>query len=211
MKAAIYGRVSTTQQDYTRQVEELRAYAARQEWDVVEYLEKESAKIGSVRPALKQLLADARLKKIDVVVVSKIDRFGRSIKEFIDNIMELDRLRVRFIAIESGIDTDQRNPLANLFMHLLMIFAEFELAMIHDRTKGGLDQYRKDYAAGRVGENRARRSKTKMDLPVGRPRKIRSRTKMLNLREQGMSIRQIAGELKVPRSSVDRALREMAA
>src|SRR5580700_5398627 len=137
--AAIYGRVST----------ELREYCARFKWDVTEYLEKESAKPGSNRPVLAKLMADARLRKIDVVIVWKVDRFGRSLREFIDHVKTLDGLGVRFIATTQMIDTDQRNPFAKMTMHLLDSFADFELDLIRERTSLGQQAYRRDYALGK--------------------------------------------------------------
>lgn len=208
LKAAIYGRVSTEHQDYALQVEELRAYTARQGWQPREYLEKESAKAGSNRPVLTQLLKDARLKKFEAVVVWKIDRFGRSLLEFIQNVQTLDGLGIRFIAAEQGIDTDKRNPLSKLLMNILGSFAEFELDMIHERTEGGLKSYMRDYAAGKVG--RIRHSKSKLDLPVGRPRHIFRRDQAQRMRAEGMSYRKIGAMLQVPFNTVRKALLEAA-
>jgi putative DNA-invertase from lambdoid prophage Rac len=209
MKCAIYGRVSTEHQDFGHQVEELRAYAVRQEWQAVEYLEKESARTGSNRPALTRLLADARLKKFEVVVVSKIDRFGRSLLEFIENIRSLDSLDIRFVAVDQAIDTDKRNPLAKMLMHLLAMFAEFELDMIHSRTVPGQERYRFLHAAGRVGPGRERQSRSGKNLPVGRPRKsVGAKGQAARLQAAGLSIRAIGRELGVGRSSVHRALHQ---
>ncbi len=211
LNAAIYGRVSTERQDYAIQVEGLRDYTARQGWAVTEYLEKESAKLGSNRPVLKTLLEDARLKKIECVVVYKIDRFGRSLLEFIQNVQTLDSLDIRFIATEQAIDTDKRNPLTKMLMNLLAMFAEFELDMIHERTEGGLHRYMDDFKKGKVGEHRARQSKSKRNLPVGRPRNIFKRDKAEQLRAGGMSFRRIGKELGVPFNTVRKALLEMKA
>src|ERR1035438_5303433 len=87
LRIAIYARVSTQDQHCELQLSELRAYCQRSGWaDVVEYVEKVSGKAGQKRPQLEQLLADARLKKIDVVLVWKIDRFGRSVQEFVERV-----------------------------------------------------------------------------------------------------------------------------
>lgn len=204
MQAAIYGRVSTTKQDYARQVEELRAYCGRQGWEVTEYLEKESAKSGSNRPVLTKMFADARLKKFGVVVVWKVDRFGRSVMEFSQNLQTLASLDVRFIATEQAIDTDKRNPLSKLLTNVLAIIAEFELDLIHERTEGGQKHYRELYAKGKIGYER--HSKSGKDLPVGRPRKIFHRGRAVELRAKGLSVRAIASELAVSRMSVQRAL-----
>lgn len=198
MTAAIYGRVSTVKQDYALQVAELKNYAGRMGWTPVEYLEKESAKTGSNRPMLKRLMADAALKKFDVVLAWKIDRFGRSVVEFAQNLLALDALGVRFIACSQGIDTDQRNPLAKMLRNLLAMFAEFELDMIHERVQEGVDNYRKLYDAGKVGAGKQRQSKSRKNLPHGRPKKIFRRDLATEMLARGMSRRAVARELNVP-------------
>lgn len=211
MRVAIYGRVSTEHQDYAGQVEALRAYVARQEnWEPIEYLEKESAKTGSNRPVLAKLLADAKLRKFDIVLVWKIDRFGRSLLEFIDNVKTLDGLGIRFIAEQQMIDTDKRSPIAKMLMHLLAMFAEFELDMILSRTGPGLERYIALHKAGRVGEGRERQSRSKKNLPVGRPWKDKGfrRARAIQLREQGMALRTIAKELGLPYSTMRKYLKE---
>ena len=206
MIAAIYGRVSTEHQDFARQVEELHAYVARQGWEAVEYLEKESAKGGSNRPVLARLLADAQAKKLDVVVVWKIDRFGRSLGEMVENVRRLDDAGVRFVVTEQGLDTDKRSPLSKMLMHILAVFAEFELSVMKDRTGGGLKEYMADYRKGRVGAGERRHSKSGRDLPVGRPRKIFRRDLAREMHARGMSFRAIAKELGRPATTVADAI-----
>src|SRR5262252_4780959 len=104
MTAAIYARVSTSQQDHAMQLTELHEYCRRQGWAHVDYVDKASGKAGSNRPQLEQLMKDARLKKFDVVLVWKVDRFGRSLRHFIDNVLALSDAGVRFVAPNQGID-----------------------------------------------------------------------------------------------------------
>lgn len=66
------------------------------------------SKAGSKRPELDRLMEDARLRKVDVAVVWKLDRFGRSVQEFLDRVVRLDQSGVRFIAVTQGIDTDKK-------------------------------------------------------------------------------------------------------
>jgi putative DNA-invertase from lambdoid prophage Rac len=210
MKAAIYARVSTEKQDYSGQIAELKAYAERDGWTILEYFEKESAKVGSNRPVHKQLMLDAEAHKFETILVWKIDRFGRSLVEIIQNILKLDSLGIRFVTLAGGIDTDKRNPFNKMLMHLLAMFSEFEIDMIHERTSDGQKRYRKLYEAGQVGLNKARQSKTKMNLPVGRPKKIFHRGRIAELREQGMSWRKIAKELGAVQATVRRAFKAAA-
>jgi DNA invertase Pin-like site-specific DNA recombinase len=110
LTAAIYARVSTADQHCEMQLTELREYAARIRWKTAEYVEYASGKAGSKRPELDRLMEDARLRKVDVVVVWKLDRFGRSVQEFLDRVVRLDQSGVRFIAVTQGIDTDKNSP-----------------------------------------------------------------------------------------------------
>src|SRR5579862_796117 len=114
MKCAIYARVSSDGQDYEDQLAELRAFAKRQQWETVEYLEKLSGKEGNLRPALEQLLRDAQNRLFEVVVVWKLDRFGRSTLDTLTNIKTLSAFGVRFlVSTHPAIDTDDRSPLGN--------------------------------------------------------------------------------------------------
>ena len=108
LTAAIYARVSTLDQDHDMQTHELREYAARMGWTVVEYTEKVSSV--KKRPQLERLMADASLRKFDIVIVWRLDRFARSLPQLLENVRQLDAAGVRFICSAQGIDTDQRNP-----------------------------------------------------------------------------------------------------
>lgn len=189
MRAAIYARVSTVQQDYQMQLTELRAYCQRQGWEVVEYLEKASGKAGGRRPELDKLMRDARLKIFDTVVVWKIDRFGRSLSDFVSNVQSLDRCGVRFVAPNQGIDTDRRSASAKMFMNMLAVFAEFERDLIVERVRAG------------VAEAQSR------GVHCGRPSKVFRRDQAAELRKQGMSWRKISRELRIPQSTIRKALK----
>ena len=141
MTAAIYARVSTQDQHCELQLHDLRGYAERSGWPVVEYIEHASGKAGSKRPVLAQLLKDARMKRFDCVLVWKIDRMGRSVGDFITNLLELDRAGIRFLCPSQAIDTDQRNPFAKAMMHLMAVFAELERDLIVERDNAGVAEY----------------------------------------------------------------------
>src|SRR5438270_13944317 len=84
------------------------------------------------------MMADARLRKFDVLLVWKLDRFGRSLQQLVTNIQTLDSLGIRFIAVTQGLDTDKQNPMSRLLLHMLGAFAEFERAIIVERVNGGV-------------------------------------------------------------------------
>ena len=191
MRAAIYARVSTERQDHALQVTEMRAYASRSGWEVHEYLEKASGKAGSKRPVLEQLMADARLRKFDAVLVWKLDRFGRSLSHLVENIRLLDSFGVRFIAVTMGIDTDNRTPMGTFIIQLFGALAEFERELIVERVRAGVAE------AKRQGKH------------CGRPKKVFRRDEALRLRQKGLGWGSIAKRLGVARSTVRSALSGM--
>jgi putative DNA-invertase from lambdoid prophage Rac len=208
LTAGIYARVSTADQNYQMQLAEAREYARRMGWAVAEYTEKVSA--AGKRPELDRLMEDARLKRIDVALVWKLDRFGRSVRDLTENILRLDRAGVRFVSITQGIDTDQRNPMSKLVLHIMAAFAEFERGLIAERTSSGKARYARDYAAGLIGRE-GRHSRSGKDLPPHRPLRVFRRDEALRLRQTGLSYRQIAARLNVPVSTVVDAIRRQAA
>jgi DNA invertase Pin-like site-specific DNA recombinase len=210
MKAAIYARVSSDGQDYEDQLAELRDYVKRQGWESTEYEEKLSGKEGNLRPALIQLLKDAQNKQFEVVVAWKLDRFGRSALDVLENVKTLSAYGVRFVcSTQAVIDTDDRSPLGKFILTILAAVAELERSFIIERTQTGYKSYRASYEAGRVGKTR--HSKSGKDLPVGRPRKVFDRRKVTDLSKAGKSIREIAKTLGLGRNLVHEFLKESAA
>ena len=188
MVAAVYVRVSSEEQNHAMQTSELRDYAVRMGWTVKEYAEKESSV--KKRPVLNQLMADARLKMFDVVLVWKLDRFARSLKQLLENVASLDSFGIRFIGLTQGIDTDKRNPASRLMLQIFGAFAEFERSLIVERVRSGMAE------AKRQGKH------------LGRPSPIWRRDYAAALRAQGFSFRSIARTIGVPESSIRRALQK---
>ncbi|GAC1500266.1 MAG: recombinase family protein [Vulcanimicrobiaceae bacterium] len=186
MTAAIYVRVSTQDQKHDMQLTELRAYAKRMKWKVVIYAEKESSVV--LRPVLDRMMEDARLHKFEVVLVWKLDRFGRSLSHLLTLIQSLEAYGIRFIASTQGIDTDKSNPMAKLMLHMIGAFAEFERAIIVERVRAGVAE------AKRQG------------IHCGRPWRIFSRDRAIEMKQSGLSYRKIGKELGVSYSTVMRAL-----
>ncbi len=210
MIAGIYARVSTTDQHCDLQLFDLRAFCERNQWQILEYLETGSGRAGARRPVLKQLMKDAHARKFDAVLVWKIDRFGRSLIDFLDNVQELDRAGVRFLAPSQSIDTDQRNPFAKAMMQLMAVFAELERSLIIERVLAGVSEYKRAYAAGKVGAGKPRRSKSGKDLPLGGRMRIFARDEAARLRDEGKSWREIEKIMKIPQSTIRHALKAAA-
>src|SRR5260370_1524692 len=98
------------------QVRELREYATRRGWHVsAEYLDTGWSGAKASRPELDRLMKDAALRRFDAVLVWKLDRFGRSVRNCLDGIESLRTHGVRFLAVSQSIPTDERNPPPMLF------------------------------------------------------------------------------------------------
>jgi DNA invertase Pin-like site-specific DNA recombinase len=189
MRIGIYARVSTTDQDCSQQLRELRDYAAARKWDVQgEYVDHAVSGKKDSRPAMNELMDAARRRAIDAIVCWKIDRWGRSMPHFVGSVQELGSLGVRFIAVTQGIDTDESNPTSRLMLNLLAAFAEFERELIVERTRAGLQRARRE---GRIG---------------GRPRVVVNRSKVVEMDSDGMTTREIGEELGISAASVCRIL-----
>ena len=180
-RSALYARVSTSDQNCEMQLRELREYCQRRGWSSVgEYIDTGVSGARASRPALDQLMADAAKHLFDVVLVYKLDRFGRSVLNLAQSLATLDSYGVRFIAVSQGLDTDHANPTSRLLLNILASVAAFELELIRERTVAGV---------------RAARAKGKT---IGRPRRVFRRDEAVRLRAEGHSWRSIATTLGVP-------------
>ncbi len=142
VRCAIYIRVSTDEQakegySLEAQEERLREIAKSNSWSVYKIYSDEgySAK-NKNRPALKKLLLDARLKKFDVILVYKIDRLSRSLKDLIEIISDLNKYKIGFKSATELIDTT--TPEGRLIFHQFGSFAQYERELISQRTKMGM-------------------------------------------------------------------------
>src|SRR5438874_3366493 len=151
MRAAIYARVSTVDQEPENQLIELKRYCEARAWGFREYVDRGVSGSKDRRPALDQLVADAKRRKFDVLVCWRLDRLGRNLKHLITLLDELQALRVSFVSLAEGIDAT--TPAGKLQMHILGAIAEFERARITERVRAGLARVRA--AGGRLGRPRA--------------------------------------------------------
>jgi DNA invertase Pin-like site-specific DNA recombinase len=150
--AAVYARVSTFDQEPENQLAELRRYAQARSWAIEEYVDRGVSGAKDRRPALDRLVADARRRRFDVVVVWRLDRLGRNLRHLITLLEELQSLGVAFVSLAEGIDAT--TPAGRLQMHVLGAIAEFERERIRERVLAGL---RRAKANGqRLGRPKAR-------------------------------------------------------
>src|SRR4051812_45902164 len=136
MKAAIYARVSTVDQEPENQLQELRRYVEAGGWAAVEYIDRGVSGAKDRRPGLDDLVRDAKRRRFDVVVCWRLDRLGRSLKHLITLLEELQSLGVAFVSLAEGIDAT--TPAGKLQMHILGAIAEFERERIRERVLAGL-------------------------------------------------------------------------
>ncbi len=141
-RAVVYARVSTVDQEPENQLAELRRYVQARSWPAaVEYVDRGVSGSTDSRPALNRLVADARRRRFDVLVVWRLDRLGRSLKHLITLLDDLQALGVAFVSLPEGIDAT--TPAGKLQMHILGAISEFERARIAERVKAGLAQARR--------------------------------------------------------------------
>jgi DNA invertase Pin-like site-specific DNA recombinase len=181
-RAAIYARVSTFEQTAENQLVELRRYVESRGWTPTEYVDTGVSGAKDRRPALDELLRDARRRRLDVVVCWRLDRLGRNLKHLITLLEELQALGVAFVSLAEGIDAT--TPAGRLQMHILAAIAEFERARIAERVKLGLARVR---ALGKR---------------LGRPPRNIHRAELMAVAE--LSVRDAALRLGVSASTIQR-------
>lgn len=140
LRAGLYARVSTTdQQTLAMQMRALREYVTRRGWAVA--LQIREVGSGAVeRKAREQLMGAARRREIDVVLVWRLDRWGRSVTDLLVTLQELEHLSVGFVSLTEALDLT--TPAGRAMAGLLAIFAEFEREIRRERTRAGLAQAR---------------------------------------------------------------------
>lgn len=139
MKVGIYARVSTEDQNIDNQIIPLREHCKMMEYEVIdEYIDHGFSGKDDKRPNFERLLADIRTKKINCILVYKLDRIGRSLQHLIGLFSEFSNRKVQFISLTQPINTT--TPEGKMFWQLLGVFAEYERELIVSRTKAGLDR-----------------------------------------------------------------------
>jgi DNA invertase Pin-like site-specific DNA recombinase len=141
--AAVYARVSTTEQTCENQLLELRRYCEARGWTIGrEFIDTGVSGAKDRRPALDQLVAEARRRRFDVLVCWRLDRLGRNLKHLITLLEECQALGVAFVSLAEGIDAT--TPAGKLQMHILGAIAEFERDRIRERVVAGLTRAKRD-------------------------------------------------------------------
>lgn len=136
MKVAIYCRVSTEQQDANKQLELCKIHCEMKGYEIYKTYKDVISGTSTSRPEFNRLLIDMRLYKFNAIVVTKLDRIGRSLQHLLSLFDEFSNKGIQFIAVTQNIDTT--TPGGKLQMQIMGAFAEFERNLISERTKEGL-------------------------------------------------------------------------
>lgn len=145
VRAGIYVRVSTSEQNTDLQKQELMSQATLRGWEAVVYEDFALSGASTDRPSLNRMLNDVEGKKLDVVMAWKLDRIGRSTQHLATVINKLLKFDVGLVVPSQGIDTSQGqvNPASKLQLNVLAAVAEFERDLIRERTRAGMQAAKK--------------------------------------------------------------------
>jgi len=186
-RVAIYARVSTLDQSTDSQLLDLRRYISERGWSLFkEYVDEGISGTKDSRPALNELMNDARKRRFDVVLVWRFDRFARSTRHLINALEEFKNLRIDFVSYQENIDTS--SPLGSAIFTIISAVAQLERDIIAERVKAGLRRARE------------------RGITLGRPKTIIDLQRAYQLRAGGKSIREISRELGVSKSTLSDAM-----
>src|SRR5664280_2022056 len=191
MRLGIYARVSTLiGQSPEMQLAELREYSSRRGWEIFsEYVDLGISGSKESRPELNRLMADAHRRNFDVVLCWKVDRFGRSLKHLVNALADLDSYGVAFVSLRDNLDLS--TPTGRLMFQIIGAMAEFELSLTKERVKCGLVNAR---ANGKQ---------------LGRPRRVTDGDRILQMKAEGASLREIANAMGIGYGTVRKRLRQV--
>jgi DNA invertase Pin-like site-specific DNA recombinase len=192
-RAALYMRVSTKGHGQTTETQALalREYAERRGFSIVdEYRDEGISGSKDRRPALDRLMADARKRRFDAVLVARFDRFARSTKHLVLALEEFSSLGIDFISLNESVDTS--TPMGKMVFTVISAVAELERSIIRERVLAGVD--------------RARRQGKRF----GRPAVIVDRENIAAMKASGQSIKAIAKQSGIARATVRSILARVA-
>jgi len=189
VRAAIYARVSTSGkgQDVEMQLRDLRVYTQSRGIELFkEYIDSGFSGRKDQRPALDRLMNDAHKKRFDMVIVWRFDRFARSTKHLITALDAFKHLGIDFISYQENIDTS--SPMGKAMFAITSAIAELEADLIKERVIAGINNARSK------------------GVRLGRPSLTIDSEKLIQLRDSGLTIREIAHKMNLRKSIVHKTL-----
>lgn len=188
LRVAIYCRVSTADQSCERQINDLQAYAQRAGWLVVGVWKETVSGTKESRSERQNLIALAQARQIDLILVTELTRWGRSMLDLIHTLQQLQSWNVSLNA-QTGFQFDLTTSQGKLMAGIMASLAEFESDLIKERVRSGI-------AAAKARGKKIGRQ------PGQRIKSDRLAPRVLNLVEEGKSYRTIAGALGISKSTV---------
>ena len=192
MIVGLYARVSTKdkEQNPENQLLRLREYCKTRGWDYREYVDHASG-AKKDRPGLKSIMSD--LDNIDGILVLRLDRFGRSLQNLLENLNVIRSRGKFFEAVDQGLKiSEKKDPMNDFMLAILGAAAEFERELISERVRDGMA--------------RARNENKKIGRPIVLEQKGINLSDLVSLKKEGKSIREISQIVKIKRSTVQRLL-----
>src|SRR5437868_6279448 len=187
-RAGLYARVSTDdQQTIPLQIRALREYVVRRGWTITLQVKEVGSGASAERQVREKLLEAARRREIDVVLVWRLDRWGRSVADLLATLQELQHLGVGFVSLTEALDLT--TPAGRAMAALLAVFAEFEREILRERVRAGLAH--------------ARQNGKKLGRPATAARHA---SEIRTLHRAGVTKSEIARRLEIGRTSVRRIL-----
>jgi DNA invertase Pin-like site-specific DNA recombinase len=193
-RAALYARVSTKQhgQDPETQLIPLRDFASARCLEIIgEYTDVGISGSKERRPQLDRLMRDAKQRRFDAVLVARFDRFARSSRHLQNALAQFEEFGIDFISLNESIDTS--TPMGKMVFAILGAVAELERSLIRERVQAGVDRAR------RQGKS------------LGRPKVAIDEARVFELLKKGYTLRAIARETGIPRSTLNRAVHKRVA
>lgn len=186
--AALYCRVSTADQSCERQERDLRAYAEKAGWKIAGVWKETASGTKDGRKERQAILALAQARKIDLILVTELTRWGRSTIDLIHTLQQLQGWNISLVA-QSGLQFDLSTSQGKLMASIMASLAEFESDLIRERVKSGIAAAK---ARGkRIGRQPGQRIKSDRVAP-----------KVLAMVDSGISYRTVADELSISKSTV---------
>jgi len=188
-RVALYCRVSTTDQSTDNQLLDLKRYVSDRGWQIYrEYCDNGISGTKDSRPALNELMDDAKKRRFDAVLVWRFDRFARSTRHLINALEEFKNLKIDFVSYQENIDTS--SPLGGAIFTIISAVAQLERDIIAERVKAGL------------------RNAVEAGKQLGRPRGTSLDVEAIHrLKSEGLSVREIAKQVGTSKTTVSRLLK----
>lgn len=188
-RVAVYCRCSTSSQTLDIQINDLTRYANAREFTIVEIFKDTGVSgVKNTRPALDEMMKLVRKKKVDIVLIWKLDRLGRNVSGLLNMIEEFEALNIALISYKETLDFS--SPIGRVMATVLSALTAFERDTLRERVIAGLENAKKN------------------GVILGRPKKSLDIELVKSMRADGMSYREISFKLKVSSGLIHKRLNE---